>query len=272
MTVARVAGAGGARAARRAGAVALVLALTGVVPLLATSPASAHDYVIASSPTDGATVDAPLDEVTYTFNAPILDLSGTGSSNVLEVVGPDGRHHETACVATVSGATVSVAVALGGPGTYTSTYQVVSSDGHTVSNSQTFEYAPPAGTPAAAGSEARPSCDEGPGAATGGAAEPSGAATAEADADADAAPSDAAEPGQGSDAEPAADSGAVDVGLVVGVAVAIVVLALAAVVIVLLTGRRRGGDDASDEVDPSGAADPAAGRRAPGGDRPEGRG
>jgi len=271
MTVARVAGAGGARAARRAGAVALVLALTGVVPLLATSPASAHDYVIASSPTDGATVDAPLDEVTYTFNAPILDLSGTGSSNVLEVVGPDGRHHETACVATVSGATVSVAVALGGPGTYTSTYQVVSSDGHTVSNSQTFEYAPPAGTPTTAGSEARPSCDEGPGAATGGAAEPTGAA--EADADADAAPSDATEPGQGSDAEPAADSGAVDVGLVVGVAVAIVVLALAAVVIVLLTGRRRGGDgDASDEGDPSGAADPAAARRAPGGDGPEDRG
>ena len=267
MTAARVAGAGGARTARRAGAVALVLALTGTLPLLASSPASAHDYVVSSAPTDGATVDAPLDEVSYTFNAPILDLSGTGSSNVLEVVGPDGRHHETACVATVSGSTATVAVALGGPGTYTSTYQVVSSDGHTVSDSQTFEYAPPAGTPAAAGSEARPSCDEGAVAPTGAAAEPTGAATAEAEA----VPSGTAEPGQGSEAE-AADSGAVDVGLVVGVAVAIVVLALAAVVIVLLTGRRRGGDDGSDGGDPSGAADPAPRRRAPGGDRPADRG
>ena len=270
MTAARVAGAGGARTARRAGAVALVLALTGAVPLLASSPASAHDYVVSSAPTDGATVDAPLDEVSYTFNAPILDLSGTGSSNVLEVVGPDGRHHETACVATVSGSTASVAVALGGPGTYTSTYQVVSSDGHTVSDSQTFEYAPPAGTPAAAGSEARPSCDEGAVAPTGAAAEPTGAATAEAEGE--AVPSGTAEPGQGSEAEAAADSGAVDVGLVVGVAVAIVVLALAAVVIVLLTGRRRGDYDGSDGSDPSGAADPASGRRAPGGDRPADRG
>ena len=233
----------------RTGATAVVLGLVAAGTLLAAAPASAHDYVVASDPGEGAVVEAPLDEVSYTFNAPILDLSGTGSSNVLEVVGPDGLHHETACVATVSGATASVPVALGGAGTYTSTYQVVSSDGHTVSDSQTFEYAPPEGTPAAEGSATRPTCDdagEGTGtAATDEPAEPTATGTAEAGPEMTTQATPAAEP----DAAPAADATRVDAGLVVGVAVAIVVLALAAVVIVLLTARRRGrADDAGRDA------------------------
>ena len=236
----------------RTAATAVALALVTAGALLVASPASAHDYVVASTPGDGATVEASLDEVSYTFNAPILDLSGTGSSNVLEVVGPDGLHHETACVATVSGATASVPVALGGPGTYTSTYQVVSSDGHTVSDSQTFEYAPPAGTPATEGTAARPDCLEaGPGdgaAATGGAAEPSAPGSAEA-AGPEMTTQASPETATGPDADADADEGRVDAGLVVGVAVAIVVLALVAVAVVLLTARRRGrpGDDGRDD-------------------------
>ncbi|GAB2967759.1 copper resistance CopC family protein [Frigoribacterium salinisoli] len=239
----------------RPGAAAVVLGLVTAGTLLAAGPASAHDYVVASDPGEGAVVEVPLDEVSYTFNAPILDLSGTGSSNVLEVVGPDGLHHETACVATVSGATASVPVALGGAGTYTSTYQVVSSDGHTVSDSQTFEYAPPEGTPAAEGSATRPTCDdagEGSGtAATDAATEPSETTVPEAagpEMTTQATP--AAEP----DAGTGADAARVDAGLVVGVAVAIVVLALAAVAIVLLTARRRGraADGPRDAADAEG--------------------
>lgn len=224
----------------RSAAAAVALGLVAAGTLLAASPASAHDYVVASTPGDGETVEATLDEVSYTFNAPILDLSGTGSSNVLEVVGPDGLHHETACVATVSGATASVPVALGGPGTYTSTYQVVSSDGHTVSDSQTFEYAPPADTPAAEGTATRPDCGEagsGDDAAARGTAEPSAPGSVEAsgpEASTQASPGAAT----GSDAD--AGESRVDTGLVVGVAVAIVVLALVAVAIVLTTARRRG--------------------------------
>ena len=105
---------------------------------------------------------------------------------------------------------VALPVALGGAGKYLVTWQIVSADGHVVSDSITFTYAPPAGTKAAAGSSASP-C-KGAGAT---AAPTAGAGTAE---------------------------GTVNSGAIVTVVViagAIVLLALVAVIVILLTRRRR---------------------------------
>jgi len=204
-------------------------------------PASAHDYLVSSSPAAGSTIDQPPSEVTLTFNDVILDLGApgggdasgsspaTGGSSIVQVTGPDGgqgTHYETGC-ATNSGRTVSVPVALGGSGDYTVTWRVVSADGHPVSDSIAFTYQAPAGAAAAAGSASGAACaaaQEG-GAATGSA---SGSAGGSATGDTGTAA------GQEQGIAPY-------LGVIVGVGIGIVVLAAAAVVLIVVTGRRKPG-------------------------------
>ncbi|NYJ22372.1 hypothetical protein HNR13_000659 [Leifsonia shinshuensis] len=184
---------------------------------LALAPAvaaSAHDYLVQTSPQSGATQTDPLDQVKLTFNDRVLDLGGDGSSAILRVVDGSGRHFETGCPAILD-TTVSAPVALGAAGAYTVDWQVVSADGHTVSGSYGFTYRPPAGTSAAPGSSA-------PGCAKSGATAPAAAA-----------PTSTA-----STAVPT-KAGDDNLGLVIGIAVGIVVLALIGVAIVVLTARRR---------------------------------
>jgi copper resistance protein C len=231
---------------RRALAAAVGLTAVAALALLPATAASAHDYLVSSDPAADSTVTAPPSTVTLTFNDRVLDLAGDGSSTLLTVTGPDAatRHFETGC-ATVADRDVSAPVALGAAGSYTVTYQIVSADGHTVSNSFAFAYQPPAGTTESAGTETT-AC---------------GAATTESPAATDPATPEATTGG----AEPlvtastpqptqaASDSG---LGLVIGIAIAIVVLALAGVVIVILTARRKPAAGAPDS-DGSADADPA---------------
>lgn len=205
-------------AAGIAGATALALA--------PAASADAHDYLVGSDPVSGSTVTTPVNTVTLTFNDRVLDLAGNGSANLLIVTGPDSatRHFETGC-ATVADTKLSAPVALGTAGRYTVTYQIVSADGHTVSSSYTFAYQPPAGAAAAPGSATTP-CSAGaggsrstPGTTTGGGA---------------GGPATASTP---QPTTPASDGA--DLGLVIGIAIAIVVLALIGVILVLLTARRR---------------------------------
>ncbi|ROS51576.1 copper resistance CopC family protein [Frigoribacterium sp. PhB24] len=242
-------------------AVAGLGAATGALALVPAGSASAHDYVVSSTPAAGSTVDSAPTTASITFNDVILDLSGTGSSNVLEVTDAAGLHYEDGC-STTSGPTLTTGVALGAPGAYTMTYQAVSADGHTVSDAVPFTYAPAAGTAEGAGSPTRPSCD-----GAGGAGGDSGAAT---DDETDAAssslsPSASPEPEVTTMANPGDDvvsptatepgSGAVNTGLVIGIAVAIVVLAAAGVVVAIVTGRRRDATPADPEVDGTSAPD-----------------
>ena len=196
------------------GASALALALA----LLPAAGANAHDYLISSSPAANSTQTAPLTKVTLTFDDVVLDLAHNGSSALLQVTGPDGakRHFETGCP-TIAGRQVSTAVALGAAGTYTVTWQIVSADGHTVSDSIAFTYQPPAGTTAAAGTTNRPAC----GHATSGSSQATGAASSDASGRTTSA----------------SDSGSLDI--VITIAVIIVGLAVIGVVIVLVTARRR---------------------------------
>lgn len=136
---------------------ASVVTLAGALALLPAVAASAHDYLVASDPTAGSTVSVAPRSVSLTFDAVVLDF-GRGST-ALQVTGPGPatRHWETGCAA-VDGRTVTARVALGGAGTYTETWRVVSADGHPVSNSIRFRYAPSPGQRAAAGSPIGPDC------------------------------------------------------------------------------------------------------------------
>jgi methionine-rich copper-binding protein CopC len=225
-------------------------------------PASAHDYLVSSSPAAGSTIDAPPSEVTLTFNDVILDLgtpggaggdasTGSGSvaggSSIVQVTGPDaqGTHFETGC-ATNSGRTVSVPVALGGSGQYTVTWRVVSADGHPVSDSIAFTYQAPAGATAAAGTADGPGCAAAEeGAAGSGAAASGGSGSTSTDS--------GTASGQETGVTPY-------LGVIVGVGIGIVVLAAAAVVLIVVTGRRKpAATTAAGDADaPSEGGPPAA--------------
>ncbi|PPF69979.1 copper resistance protein CopC [Clavibacter michiganensis] len=227
------------------------------------SPASAHDYLVSSSPAAGSTVDAPPTEVALTFSDVILDLGAggdasdgsapaSGGSSVVQVTGPDGAgtRFETGC-AVNAGRVVSVPVALGGSGEYRVTWRVVSADGHPVSDSIAFTYRAPAGAVASAGTEAGPDC----GASAGGAAG-SGASSSAPAAGSDAGAADPSTADAGTAA--AQEAGVAPyLGVIVGVGIGIVVLAAAAVVLIVVTGRRRPADAAGSGTGPAGDGPPA---------------
>jgi copper resistance protein C len=203
-----------------ASAVAVIGLAVGAV-LLNASSVSAHDFLVESSPASGSVQTAPLHRVSLTFNDIVLDLSHDGSSALLQVTGPgtSTRHYETGCP-TIADRVVSAPVALGGPGRYTVTWQIVSADGHTVSDSIEFTYRPPAGVAESNGRDSRPTCGE----------------------VARTAPS--AVP-----VAPASSSSA-NLGLVIGMSIGIVVLALAGVAVVVITAPRRRASGANPIEDP----------------------
>ncbi|AAT90008.1 transporter [Leifsonia xyli subsp. xyli] len=220
--------------ARRVCAAAGVVAAVAIA-LAPAATASAHDYLVESSPAAGSVQAQALPDVSLTFNDRVLDLTGDGSSALVQVTDAAGRHFETGC-SSILDRTVTVPVALGGAGTYTVEWQIVSADGHTVSSSIQFRFQAPAGFAAAAGSAERPACGVGAIAASSSPAPLAGQ-------------QGPGRPGsERREAEPPGDSTAV----VVGVAVGTLALAAAGVAIVLLTARRRQtvapDDDAGDSA------------------------
>lgn len=143
------------RAITALGTAVVALSLT----LGAATPAAAHNYVVSSNPDDGATITEAPESFTITTNDVLLDLGGNGAGFGLVVTDADGLHYGDGCVV-IDGRTMSSAVALGPAGDYTMTFQFVSADGHTVSDSMTFRYEPAAGTPQAEGSTTVPSCGQ----------------------------------------------------------------------------------------------------------------
>jgi hypothetical protein len=106
------------------------------------SAALAHGAVNESSPAEGATV-TELDSISLTFGDPIINLGGTSTAFVIQVIGPDGRYYDAGC-AELSGTVISAPVELGAAGEYLVRWQVASADGHPVSDTYTFDYAPTA--------------------------------------------------------------------------------------------------------------------------------
>ncbi|MDL9980760.1 copper resistance CopC family protein [Microbacterium sp. ASV49] len=143
-----------ARRGLRLGLVGTVVALAGVLTF--ASSASAHDSIVSTDPAANGTTTG-VSAVTISFSG---DLIGGEGAEIIQVKGPDGRYYETACPA-LSGTDMTSPVALGPSGTYEVEWRAVSSDGHPVSGSYVFTYAPDAAATAtpAAGS-AKPVCGD----------------------------------------------------------------------------------------------------------------
>ncbi|MEN9714597.1 MAG: hypothetical protein RJA35_64 [Actinomycetota bacterium] len=128
---------------------ALALALASATFI--AGPASAHDYLVASSPVAGSTVTDPLTKVTLTFDDVVLYNPAAGLRSIVVVTDDQGKHYETGCSSALD-RVVTVPVTLGGAGNYTATWDIVSADGHPVTSSIQFSYAPKA--PSAASTNA----------------------------------------------------------------------------------------------------------------------
>ncbi|WP_048876432.1 copper resistance CopC family protein [Saccharomonospora saliphila] len=113
--------------------------------MLGTAPASAHNVLIGSSPSDGDQLDTPPETVTLTFDQPVQD-AGT---NEIAVTGPDGGNWVEGPVR-VDGSDVTAALRpLGPEGEYVIGFRVLSADGHPVSDEIRFTLTEPG--PGAAG-------------------------------------------------------------------------------------------------------------------------
>ncbi len=134
-----------------------VFALAGAVVLGTAAPAQAHNFLVSSTPTAGELVTGLPETFSVTTNQPLLDLSGNGAGFAIQVTDAAGNFYGDGCM-TVTGATLSTPAALGDAGTYRFVWQVVSEDGHTVSDEFTFEWSPGPGFEPATGQAAPPVC------------------------------------------------------------------------------------------------------------------
>jgi methionine-rich copper-binding protein CopC len=193
--------------------VALAAALGATVPVLgATSPAQAHNYLVSSTPKAGETLTALPKDFAIITNDALLNIDGTGSGFGLQVTDRAGRYYGDGCV-TVSGPEMSTAAALGAAGAYTVTWQAVSTDGHTVSDSYGFSWKPSADFTPSPGSAAVPNCN--------------GTATV----------NESASPGSSSTASQIVDSGTLNTVLWIGGA--ILAVASAVILTLVFTGRKK---------------------------------
>jgi methionine-rich copper-binding protein CopC len=150
----------------RVGAWALGVALAGVVLAGSVlvgpaSPASAHNSVISTTPAAGSVVTEQPGVFQLTTNDNLLNLDGLGGGMGMQISGPEGAasplYYGDGCT-TVFGPTLEMSAQLGEPGTYTVVWQVVSTDGHSISGDFSFTWAPDASQKLAAGVATAPNC------------------------------------------------------------------------------------------------------------------
>ena len=117
----------------------LTLAALFVSMLVMAGPASAHARLEKTSPKDGSTLTAAPPEVMLRFNEPVKEGLNQVSVTSGSTDATDGELE-------IDGDAVYQKLKSSIPaGTYTVTYKVVSGDGHPVSGSMSFTYAPPKG-------------------------------------------------------------------------------------------------------------------------------
>ena len=138
---------------RAAGALAVAAALV----LAVATPASAHDYLVSSTPEENTTITEVPASFSVTTDEALLDLSKDGSGFAIEVTDADGLFYGDGCVSIVD-STVSVGSALGDAGDYRMLWQLISADGHTVAGKVEFTWAPSADAVTSPGSATAPDC------------------------------------------------------------------------------------------------------------------
>src|SRR5664279_2223773 len=133
---------GGTRSSARTGGTrSLARTVTLALLVLATciglaGPATAHNVLISSDPTDGATLRTAPATVKLTFDQPVQDFEP-----VVSVIGPDGQHHESGAPVIDSTVVTATVGALPVAGAYSIAYRVVSADGHPVEGEIRFQLA-----------------------------------------------------------------------------------------------------------------------------------
>src|SRR5690554_811572 len=143
----------------RASALSVIALATMALTFGVAAPASAHNYLVESTPTEGETLTQLPEQFIITTNDDLLNLGADAGGFALQVQDADGLYYGDGCVV-VDGPSMTAGVALGAPGAYLLTWQVVSIDGHTVSGEIPFAWAPDDITESSTGSEAAPVCGE----------------------------------------------------------------------------------------------------------------
>lgn len=136
---------------------ATALMIAGGAVLGLAGPASAHNYLIASTPKAGSTLTELPKAFEITTNDKLLDIGGGDSGFAFRIVGPDGKYYEDGCLH-VDGPSMTTKAALGASGEYTVEWQIVSADGHTVSDEYRFAWKAPSGSTPATGTTKPPVC------------------------------------------------------------------------------------------------------------------
>jgi copper resistance protein C len=140
--------------------IALLVAAGGLVTapaLLVVGPAQAHNYLVSSTPAEGATLTELPSRFEITTNEALLDLGGNTNAFALQVTDENGLFYGDGCV-DVEGPAMSAHASLGAPGTYTVQWQVVSADGHSVSDAFDFRWDPSTPADESRGSATPPIC------------------------------------------------------------------------------------------------------------------
>lgn len=201
----------------------LVIGLAGVGVIGVASPAFAHDQIVSSTPSPNETLTTLPTQFEIETNNALLDIGGTGRGFAFDIRDAAGRYYQTGCVSIVD-TNMFTAARLGAPGSYTIIFQIVSTDGHTVSGEIPFIWAPSGAAAVTKGVVDPPGCDgaKGP-------AKPNAS-------------------GGGSEATRDAQVPLADVLWIGGILLAV---AIALIVTLVVVTRRRRGDDgrgAADEV------------------------
>ena len=142
-----------------AGLLALALGVAGVLAL--AGPASAHNQIVSSTPSPNQTLTALPARFSIVTNEALLDIGGAGRGFAFEIEDAAGKFYETGCVSIVDDSMFTDA-RLGAPGSYTVIYQLVSADGHAVSGTIPFTWAPAATATVTRGVSSPPGCNGGP--------------------------------------------------------------------------------------------------------------
>ena len=172
----------------------------------------AHASVIGTTPAAGDVLTEQPGTFSVTMNEQILSVEGADSANAIQVTDASGLYYGDGCF-TVDGDTISLDAELGEAGDYALTFQVVSSDGHPVSDTIDFSFEPAEGEAGEPGAAEAPVCGE----AAPGATSEGVEATASADQ------------GQASETEaPAEDAGGSFPFIAIGVLAVLAVLAVIA--------------------------------------------
>ncbi len=137
----------------------IAISAAAVTALLVVTPASAHNVLVASTPSAGEVLSELPEVFSVTTNEPMLALEGS-QGFALQVRDEAGFYYGDGCVEVVDATMSAIAAPLGASGEYTMLWQAVSADGHTISGEIPFSWRPLGAVGAAPRSATPPVCGE----------------------------------------------------------------------------------------------------------------